>query len=127
MVVFQINDLVNDPAYRPLSGGLTGALLSRLIRVKGLSVKQYYGTRDPAATAAIRDRFYLDGDLQKYQSRIRLTMRLTDTEKGNNVVWASSFDSDLDNPLELENEVAQQVAEGLEDDVFSSVTGPQRV
>ena len=51
MVVFQINDLVNDPAYRPLSGGLTGALLSCLIRVKGLSVKQYYGTRDPVHRA----------------------------------------------------------------------------
>ena len=127
MVVFQINDLVNDPAYRPLSGGLTGAVLSRLIRVKGLSVKQYYGTRDHATTAAIRDRFYLDGDLQKYQSRIRLTMRLTDTEKGNSVVWSNSFDRDLDNPLELENEVAQQVVDGLEDDVFSPVSSPQRV
>jgi serine/threonine-protein kinase len=127
MVVFQINDLVNDPAYRPLSRGLTGALLSRLIRVKGLSVKQYYGTRDPATTAAIKDRFYLDGDLQKYQSQIRLTMRLTDTEKGNSVVWSNSFDRDLDNPLELENEVAQQVVDGLEDDVFSPVSSPQRV
>jgi len=127
MVVFQINDLANDPAYRPLARGLNGALLSRLIRVKGLSVKQYYGTRDQAAHAAIRDRFYLEGDLQKFASRIRLTMRLTDTGKGNSVVWSSSFDSDLDNPLELENEVAQQVVEGLEDDVFSPVSSPQRV
>jgi serine/threonine-protein kinase len=127
MVVFQINDLVNDPAYRPLSGGLTGALLARLIRVKGLSVKQYYGTRNPTAAASIRDRFYLDGDLQKYQNRIRLTMRLTDTEKGNSVVWSNAFDRDLDNPLELENEVAQQVVDGLEDDVFSPVSRPQRV
>jgi len=127
MVVFQINDLANDPAYRPLSRGLTGALLSRLIRVEGLSVKQYYGTRDHATGAAIGDRFYLEGDLEEYRSRIRLTMRLTDTGKGNSVVWSNSFDRDLDNPLELENEVAQQVVAGLEDDVFSPVSNPQRV
>lgn len=127
MVVFEINDLVNDPAFRPLSRGLTGALLSRLIRVEGLSVKQYYGTRDQATTAAISDRFFLDGDLQEYHSRIRLTMRLTDTAKGNSIVWSNSFDRDLDNPLELESEVARQVVAGLEDDVFSPVSGPQRV
>ena len=31
----------------------------------------------------------LDGDLQEYQGRIRLTIRLTDTEKGNSVVWSN--------------------------------------
>jgi eukaryotic-like serine/threonine-protein kinase len=126
MVVFQINDLANDPAYRPLSAGLTGELVSRLVRVDGLSVKQYYGTREKASLATVTDRFYLDGDLQKYRNRIRLTIRLTDTEKGNAVVWSNSFDHDLDNPLELETEVAQRVVEGLEDRVFSDAPNPVR-
>lgn len=127
MVVFRINDLVNDPVYQPLSAGLTGELVSRLIRVDGLSVKQYYGTREKASFAAIKDRFYLDGDLQKYQNRIHLTMRLTDTEKGNAIVWSNSFDQDLDNPLELEAEVAQRVVEGLEDRIFSDAPNPVRI
>jgi len=127
LVLFQINDLVNDPAYRPLAGGLTSALLSRIVRVEGLSVRRYYDTRDHATNARITERFYLDGDLQAYQGRIRLTMRLTDTAKNNRVVWSHWYDRELDNPLELENEVAQQVVQGLEDDVFTPATSQQRV
>jgi serine/threonine-protein kinase len=121
MVVFQINDLVNDPAYRPLSAGLTGELVTRLAKMEGLSVKQYYGTREKANLSAIKDRFFLDGDLQKFQNRIRLTMRLADTRRNGAVVWSNSFDRDLDNPLELESEIAQRVVDGLQDRVLADI------
>jgi adenylate cyclase len=127
MVVFQINDLVNDPSYRHLSSGMTAELVTRLIQVDGLSVKQYYQPRDKAPLDAIKDRFHLDGDLQKYKNQVRLTMRLTDTGKGNVVVWSSSFDRDLDNPLNLETEVANRVVQGLENRVFAEAPAPVRV
>jgi tetratricopeptide (TPR) repeat protein/TolB-like protein len=127
MVVFEINDLVDDPAYQHLSAGLTAELVSRLIHVDGLSVKQYYSTRAKASLASISERFYLDGDLQKFQNRLHLTMRLTDTEAANSVVWAGSFDRDLGNSLALETEVSNQVAEGLENRIYSGAPSPQRV
>jgi serine/threonine protein kinase/tetratricopeptide (TPR) repeat protein len=127
MVVFQIEDLVGDAAYHHLSGGLTAELVSRLTHVDGLNVKQFHGTRDKASLNGITERFYLDGDLQKFQTRIRLNMRLTDTEKTNSVVWSRSFDHDLNNPLELEAEVAKEVVDGLQDRIFADASSRMRM
>ena len=119
VVVFQIRDVTGDPTHEELSRGLTDELVSRLIRVQGLTVRQYYSTRDGASTAVVSERFYLDGDLQRYEKQIRLTMRLTDTRKNGVVVWSRSYDHNLENPLELETEVADQVVSGLQESVFS--------
>ena len=127
MVVFRINDLGNDPDFRYLGGGLTAELVSGLSHVEGLSVKQYYMTRDKAPIDSIKERFHLDGDLQKYQDRVRLTMRLADAAKGNSVVWSQTFDRKLDNPLDLQAEVADRVVEGLEARVFGEAAHTVRL
>ncbi|MFN7922428.1 MAG: protein kinase [Bryobacteraceae bacterium] len=127
LVVFQINDMANDPAYKHLPSGMASELVMRLTKVEGLSVKQYYRTREKAPLDAVHDRFQLDGDLQKHGPMVRLTLRLTDSEKGNAVIWSERFDRNLDNPLELETEIANNVVQGLQKQVFSEAPGPARV
>jgi serine/threonine protein kinase/Tfp pilus assembly protein PilF len=127
MVIFQITDAAKDPAYRQLSAGLTSELVSRLVKVPSLTVRQYYGTREQAHLDSLSERFYLDGDLQTYRNHARLTMRLTDTRKNSIVVWSRSFDHDLDNPLELETDVGSEVVEGLEDTFFSDSSNSDRI
>ncbi len=127
MVVFQIEDLANDPAYAGLAAGMTAELVSRLTRVEGLSVKRFYSVRGKAPSASVAERFQLDGDLQKYQNRIRLNMRLADTSSGDRIVWSESFDRNLDNPLDLEAEVAGRVVGGLETRVLAGASEVARV
>lgn len=127
MVVFQIDDLANDPAYAGLPAGMTAELVSKLTKVEGLSVKRFYSVRGKAPLASIAERFQLDGDLQKYQNRIRLNMRLTDTSDGDRIVWSESFDRNLDNPLDLEVEVAGRVVDGLETQVLAGASEAARV
>ena len=123
MVVFQIDDLANDPAYAHLSAGMTAALVSRLTKIEGLAVKRFYSVRSKAPLASVTDRFQLDGDLQKHQNRIRLNMRLVDTSKGDSIVWGEAFDTSLDNPLELQLEIVGRAVNELEKQVFSDSTG----
>jgi eukaryotic-like serine/threonine-protein kinase len=127
MVVFQIDDLANDPAYAGLPAGMTAELVSRLTKVEGLSVKRFYSVRGKAPLASIAERFQLDGDLQKYQNRIRLNMRLADTSDGDRIIWSESFDRNLDNPLDLEAEVAERVVDGLEIQVLAGASEAARV
>jgi serine/threonine protein kinase/Tfp pilus assembly protein PilF len=127
MVVFQIDDLANDPSYAGFSAGMTAELVSRLTKVEGLSVKRFYSVRGKAPLASIAERFHLDGDLQKYQSRIRLNMRLADTSSGDRIVWSESFDRNVDNPLDLEAEVAGRVVDGLETQVLAGASEVARV
>jgi|GEM_PF-1634262 len=127
MVVFQIDDLANDPAYAHLSAGMTAALVSRLTKIEGLAVKRFYSVRSKAPLASVTDRFQLDGDLQKHQNRIRLNMRLVDTSKGDSIVWGEAFDTSLDNPLDLQVEIASRAVEGLKRQVFSEASDLVRV
>jgi serine/threonine protein kinase len=127
MVIFQITDTARDPAFQQLSTGLTGELVSRLLKVPGLTVRRYYGSREQANPGSLPERFYLDGDLQSYRNRVRLTMRLTDTRKNGIVVWSRSFDHDLDNPLQLETEVGAEVVDGLENSFSSDSPNSYRV
>jgi TolB-like protein len=127
MVVFQIDDLANDPAYAGLSAGMTAVLVSKLSKVEGLSVKRFYSVRGKDPLASVPERFQLDGDLQKYQNRIRLNMRLADTSNGDRIVWSESFDRNLDNPLDLEAEVAERVVDGLETQVLAGSSEAERV
>jgi serine/threonine protein kinase/Tfp pilus assembly protein PilF len=125
VVVFQIADTAKDPALQ-LSTGLTGELVSRLLKVPGLTVRRYYGRREQTNMDSLPERFYLDGDLQSYGNCVRLTMRLTDTKRAV-VVWSKSFDHDFDNPLKLETEVGSEVVEGLESSFFSDGSDSYRV
>jgi TolB-like protein/Flp pilus assembly protein TadD len=127
MVVFQIEDLTGDPAYAGLSTGMTAALVSKLAKVEGLSVRRFYSVRSKATLSSITDRFQLDGDLQRFQSRIRLNLRLADSSKGDRIVWSDSFDRNLENPLDLQTELAGRVADGLEGSALSEATGLVRV
>jgi serine/threonine protein kinase/Tfp pilus assembly protein PilF len=126
LVVFPLSDLLNDASFRHLPGGLTSELVSRLSRLDGLAVKQYYKARSAAPLESIRERFHLDGDLQKYEKRVRMTLRLTDTEKANQVVWSQGFDRDMENPLEMQAEVAEKVAQALERQVFLEAPAVER-
>jgi hypothetical protein len=55
----------------------------------------------------------LDGQLEEFQNQIRLAAQLVDRRNGT-LVWSQTFEKELQNPLELQSEIAQGVVDSLE-------------
>jgi serine/threonine-protein kinase len=113
LVVFRVHDLTADPAFAYLSSGLTSELVNSLVKVDGLTVKPFHGHSSDPAAAKLPDPLLLDADLQKHANRIRLSVRLSDHAHGDTVLWADSYDRDLQNPLALQTEVVQSIVQGV--------------
>src|SRR5207249_4085773 len=112
MIVFPIENQTPDGDYDYFCSGTTAELMRRLSQLQGVRVIPYY---EPKATApaALKGRFSLHGLLQGYQKQIRLTMQLIDNERGE-LVWSEVFDRQhMNNPLELQAEIARATVEGL--------------
>lgn len=99
-----------------LSVGLAEEVTVALARFRWLalvssSALAQAGTRD---AAALRQRlgldFLLDGSVHGAGSRLRVALRLLDLRAGNLVVWARHFDCGGDDVLQVEDDIAAEVA-----------------
>jgi serine/threonine protein kinase/Tfp pilus assembly protein PilF len=114
-----------------LSLGLTDSLITRLSRLKTISVRptssvlrySNHDSLDPnAAGRELRVTHILDGRIQQVGNRVRVTAQLVKT--GNNeTVWAGQFDEESEDILILQDSISAQVAQAL----VKELTGEEQI
>jgi serine/threonine-protein kinase len=109
-----------DPAHEYFVDGLTAEVVDQLAGLSGLrvisrsSVMRLKGRGDRVAEAAaeLGVRYVVEGVVRRSGERLRVTARLVDTERGEQL-WSGRFDGSLAEVFSMEESVARGVAEGL--------------
>lgn len=113
-----IGEIETGEAY--LSVGLADAMITRLSRIKNLTVRpttsiirfnnSETSLNDTAKELGVQ--FILNGHLKKFGNRLRITVQLLDISK-NSTVWAETIDETLDDVFQLEDSVCYKVLRSL--------------
>ena len=114
-----------DEAETHLALGLAEEITSNLARFRWLflvstsSIAQFVAeTRDDSALRRTLGLDYvLDGSVQRFGKRLRITMRLVDLQDGNQIVWARRFDRMAEDLFTLQDEVAAEVVAQVEPEI----------
>jgi eukaryotic-like serine/threonine-protein kinase len=113
VVVFPVENLTNRPDLNDLGKGIGAELMRRLTLIDGVQVIPYYAPRASTRIDQLKGRFSLEGLLQATGNRVRLTAQLTENRDGT-LVWSQNFERDIQNPLELQSDIAEGSVEALQ-------------
>ncbi len=108
----------SDP---PLELGMADTLIARLSTIRSLAVRPISSVRkcteadvDPLLVGRqLGVESVLEGSLQKYGQKIRVTARLLDTASGK-ALWAGIFDEQFTDIFTLQDSIAEKVLKALE-------------
>ncbi|MGI4953005.1 MAG: BTAD domain-containing putative transcriptional regulator [Janthinobacterium lividum] len=114
-----------DDSESHLALGLAEEITSGLARFRWLflvsssSVAQVINeSRDAAAMRRTLGLDYaLDGSVQRFGKRLRITIRLVDLQDGNQIVWARRFDRTSEDLFSLQDEVAAEVVAQVDQEI----------
>ncbi|MDO9713909.1 winged helix-turn-helix domain-containing protein [Paracraurococcus lichenis] len=121
VAVMPLRNLSTDPAQDYFCGGMAEDITGGLSRIKGLFVTArssgavYRGHEvDPCeAGRALGVRYLLLGSLRKGAGRIRVALRLVESEAGG-LVWAETYDRPLEDLFALQDDIALSVVGAIE-------------
>ena len=120
IVVLPFANLSNDPAQDYFADGITWNLTNDLSRIDGLFVisrNTAFAWKGKAVDARqigkeLGVRYILEGSVQRDQSRVRVTVQLTDSETGREL-WGDTFEKPIANLFDLQDEIVAQLANTL--------------
>jgi len=121
IAVLPLINLSGDPEQEYLSDGFTEDIITTLAKMprmfviaressftyKGKSVKTQEVGRDLGV------RYVLEGSIQKFGERIRITAQLIDATNGHHL-WAEKYDRNLTDIFALKDEITKEIAIALE-------------
>jgi TolB-like protein/DNA-binding winged helix-turn-helix (wHTH) protein/Tfp pilus assembly protein PilF len=120
VAVMPFDSISADPADAYLAQGLPEMILNRLSRISGLSViarnSSFALTTKSIDSREIGRRlnsgYLINGSVQRETDRLRVAVQLVDTAAGTQV-WSAHFDRALRDIFNVEDEIADQVADAL--------------
>jgi TolB-like protein/DNA-binding winged helix-turn-helix (wHTH) protein len=120
IAVLPLRNLSNDAEQEYFSEGLTDALITRLAAVEGLrvisrtSAMRYKDSRKPLPVIAreLNVDAVLEGSVLRAEGRVRITAQLIEAATDRHV-WARSYERDHRDILDLQNDVARDIAESV--------------
>ena len=120
VAVLPFDNLTGNPNDQYLSDGMTEEVIGQLARVQGLKVISRTSTealkgtrltlRQIADTLGVRH--ILEGSIRHAGARIRVSVDLIDATTDAHV-WSSTYDGDLTDVFEVQEEIARHVADSL--------------
>jgi TolB-like protein len=121
IAVLPLENLSNDPAQTYFADGTTDALITDLSKLGALKVislssaMQYKGTKKPLRDIAreLGVDAIVEGSVVQAEGRVRISARMTRAATETQL-WAENYVRDLKDVLTLQDEVAQQVAAGIQ-------------
>jgi len=130
LAVLPLVNLGGEPANAWFSDGLTEDILTQLARVPGLKVisrtssMAYRDTvKSPRQVASeLGVAVLLEGTVRRADGRVRITTKLIDG-RSEEQLWAETYDRDIKAVLDLQTEVARQVAAALKLRLGSAAEG----
>jgi TolB-like protein/DNA-binding winged helix-turn-helix (wHTH) protein/Tfp pilus assembly protein PilF len=120
LVVLPLKNLSNDPEQQYFADGMTEELTTRLAELEGLrvisrtSAMTFISSRKPLPeiAAELKVDAVVDGSVLRSGDRIRITAQLIHAATDRHL-WAGSFERDERDVLQLQNDVAQRIAEKI--------------
>jgi adenylate cyclase len=121
LAVLPFVNLSSDPDQEYMSDGLTLSIVTALIKIPGLLLISDTATA-PYKHGSIPLQelgkvfgvsHILDGGIQRSGSRVRVTVRLTETAGGRQI-WAEQFDKKLDDLFAVQDEITAEVVEAMD-------------
>ena len=122
---FSLLSVVEGP--ESLSLGFADSLITLLGTMEDFvvpptsSILKYSGGADLAVVSReLQVRYVLQGNVQKFGTRWRVSVQLTDTER-RKIVVSEKYDLNLDNFFEVQDEIGRRVANSLEGRLVAGV------
>ena len=120
VAVLPFDNISADPDDAYLAQGFPEMVLDRLSSVEGLSVIARNsafalptGKMDPRDIGRrLNSAFLIGGSVQREAERLRVTVRIVDANAGT-VVWSTHVDRDFHAIFQVEDEIAERIAEAL--------------
>lgn len=120
VAVLPLNDLSGDPRDHHLCDGLTGDIITNLSRFRDLSIIAHHSARiikqRNLSVQQLQEQlgihYMMNGDLQRYGSKIRLRIELVDA-KSQHILWSDRFGGDLGDIFGFQDELTDIVAARL--------------
>ncbi|HEX7793967.1 MAG TPA: serine/threonine-protein kinase, partial [Vicinamibacterales bacterium] len=121
LAVLPLDNLSGGSDNDYFSDGMTDELITALAGVRGwrvisrTSVMQYKHAQKPLPVIAreLGVDAVVEGSIQQAANRVRITAKLVRAGTDEENLWAGSYDHDLHDVLDLENEVAKAIADGI--------------
>jgi len=133
VAVLPFDSISADPADAYLAQGLPEMILNRLSRISGLSVIARNSSFALATKSIdsseigrrLNSGYLVNGSVQRKADELRVAVQLIDTAAGTQV-WSAHFDRTLRDIFDVEDEIADQVADALSARLGSFVPTPVR-
>ncbi|HEY3133844.1 MAG TPA: serine/threonine-protein kinase [Gemmatimonadaceae bacterium] len=115
-----------DSANAYLATGVTNAVAAKLLRTPGLRVlapgrpRSVKRRSDTASTASVEARLVLEGTVERFGNRLRVTARLSSTA-ADVMQWADVYDRDVKDIFAVEDEIADAIVASV-----TPMTGQKR-
>src|SRR5579864_8331687 len=117
LAVLPLDNLSGDPAQEYFTDGMTEELICAIARIGALrvisrtSVMQYKGARKslPAIAQELRVDAVLEGSVARSDQKVRIIAQLIHAAEDRHV-WSGRYERDLRDILQLQDEIAQNIA-----------------
>src|SRR5207245_11795257 len=126
IAVLPFENLSDEKEHAAFADGVQDDILTKLASIGDLkvisrtSVMDYRGKRNLRQIGNdLRVSHVLEGSVRRSGTHLRLNAQLIDTRTDTHV-WAEQYDRDLDDLFAIQSEIAQKVAEPLNDKVTSA-------
>jgi TolB-like protein/DNA-binding winged helix-turn-helix (wHTH) protein/Flp pilus assembly protein TadD len=121
VAVLPLENLSGDPAQEYFADGMTEALTTNLGKIGELrvisrtSVMRYKGTKKPLQQIAheLEVDALVEGTVARSGDRVRITANLVQASPEKHI-WADSFERDIRNVLDLQDDVSRAIANGIQ-------------
>ena len=136
IAVLPFNNMTGDPSKDYFSDGITEELSAQLARINPeqlavisrTSAFKFKGSKSTADQIGreLGANYLLEGSVRGAENRVRITAQLIRAEDQRHV-WNESYDRDVGSVLQLEREVAEQIADAIRVKVASSVDNARHI
>jgi len=121
IAVLPFENMSDDPGQDYFSDGLAEELLNQLTRIRALEVTSRtssFSFKDDVVdiqtiASRLNVRHILEGSVRISGDQARISAKLIDAREDRNI-WSETFDRDLDDILNIQDEIATQVVNALE-------------
>lgn len=122
VAVLPFENLSADPEDEYFAAGVHDEILNQLFKISSLQVTSRtsvmsYKDEPPKSTREVAEelgvRYVLEGTVRRFGDRVRITGQLIDAATDLHV-WSDAYDRDLTDLLEIQAEVATEIARALE-------------
>jgi TolB-like protein/Tfp pilus assembly protein PilF len=120
IAVLPLLNLSTDAAQEYFSDGLTDELITRVAQIRGLQVisrtsvvgYKHTSKKVPEIGAELHVDSIVEGTVERVRDRVRIRVQLIRAATDQHI-WADSYDRKVEDVLQLENEVAQEIAQQI--------------